>query len=59
MEQHSEVNTICETLRQIYLYTNDSFIRLKCREATAQAKAMSRRLRRYKDSASYTNRGFW
>lgn len=40
--------TICETLRSIYHSTADESIRLKCRTATAMAKAMTARLTEYK-----------
>ena len=59
MNEKSEINTICETLRQIYHLTEDAEIKLLCRTATSMAKAMSRRLRHYKDSASYADTRFW
>ena len=54
-----DVNTICSVLRDIYWLTNNEEIKLKCRVATSMAKSMSRRLRKYKDEASYSKPGFW
>lgn len=59
MEQESDICTICETLRQIYHKTNDKEIRRLCRVATSMAKSMSKRLRHYKDNASYSTPEFW
>lgn len=59
MEQKSAICTICETLRQIYHKTDDEEIRLLCRVATSMAKSMSKRLRHYKDNASYSTPEFW
>ena len=59
MEQKSEINTICNVLRQIYHKTDDKEIRLNCRIATSMAKSMSRRLRFYSDAASYSDERFW
>ena len=41
-------HTICETLREIYISTDDEEIKLKCRLATSMAKAMQNRLKKYK-----------
>ena len=41
-------HTICETLREIWQASDDEEIKLKCRLATAMAKAMQNRLKRYK-----------
>jgi glycosyltransferase involved in cell wall biosynthesis len=48
MDWISPLNTICETIRGIYSLTDNPEARLKCREATAMAKAMSRKLTQYK-----------
>lgn len=59
MNTTSGVNTICSVLRDIYWKTTDDEIKLNCRIATSMAKSMSRRLRRYKDEASYSKSKFW
>ena len=56
MKWVSHHNTICETIRRIYEKSTDPDVRLKCREATAMAKAMSRKLTEYKDG---WNNGFF
>lgn len=42
-------HTICETIREIYMATDDEDIKYKCRLATAMAKAMQDRLKKYKE----------
>ena len=37
--------TICQVLRDIYHYTDDSYIRMKCRIAVTMAKKMAGKLR--------------
>lgn len=59
MDTESDINTICEILRQIYHKTDDTEIKTKCRIATSMAKSMSRKLRQYKDEASYSDERFW
>ena len=59
MDQESAICTICETLRQIYHKTHNDEIKTLCRVATSMAKSMSKRLRHYKDSASYSTPEFW
>lgn len=59
MYEEGEYYTICRVLRDIYQRTNNDQIKLDCRVATAMAKAMSQRLRKYKDDASRTDKGFW
>ena len=59
MSRKAEVNTICSVLKDIYWKTNDKEIKLKCRIATSMAKSMSKRLRMYKDAASYSTNEFW
>jgi hypothetical protein len=41
-------HTICETLREIYISTEDEEIKYKCRLAMAMAKAMQNQLQKYK-----------
>lgn len=41
--------TICQTLRDIYMLTDNEEIRLKCRTAMAMAKKMQDKLKSYKD----------
>lgn len=41
--------TICETLREIFMKTNDEEIKLKCRLAMAMAKKMHEKLKWYKE----------
>lgn len=52
MAVQSARHTICEVLRQIYWKTTDLDIKKKCREATAMAKAMTRKLEEYKAGSS-------
>jgi len=44
MGHKSPNHSICQVLRDIYWKTEDPEIRLWCREATAMAKAITRRL---------------
>ena len=41
-------HTICETLREIYMASDDEDIKLKCRLAMAMAKKMHKKLKEYK-----------
>lgn len=58
-------NTICETLREIYWMANETEgqhreeMMLKCRIATAMAKAMSRKLEESKGHDWYVKEKFW
>jgi hypothetical protein len=56
MEWISPDNTICQALREIYHSTDNPKARLRCREATAMAKAMSAKLEEYQRNWSS---GFW
>jgi len=47
-ERYKGHHTICETLREIWASTDDEEIKYKCRLATAMAKAMQNRLKKYK-----------
>lgn len=47
-EKYAGHHTICETLREIFLITEDEEIKLKCRLATSMAKSMHRKLKAYK-----------
>lgn len=40
--------TICETLREIYMMSDNETIKLKCRLAVAMAKRMQEKLKEYK-----------
>jgi len=48
MDQENKINTICETLRQIYHLTDNEEIKLKCRVAMTMAKKMAFKLSAYK-----------
>lgn len=56
MQASNRINTICQTLRDIYHKTDDKEIKLKCRIAVAMAKAMENKLTEYKDGWHI---GFW
>ena len=47
-EGNNDTNSICQVLRQIYELSDDSMVKLKCRVATAMAKAMLEKLQEYK-----------
>ncbi len=47
MRWQSSQHTICQVLRDIYFKTKDEDIKLKCRLATAMAKAMDKKLKEY------------
>ena len=49
-ERYKNHHTICETLREIYLMTEDEEIRYKCRLAMAMAKKMQDKLKEYKNN---------
>lgn len=52
--------SICECLRDIYWSTDDPDIKLKCRVATAMAKAMDKKIRELTgDSGWYMKEEFW
>lgn len=50
MEWMSPNNSICQVLREIYFSTEDAGVKLKCREATAMAKSMTKKLTEYKEN---------
>lgn len=56
MNWASPQNTICETLREVYHRSTDPEAKLKCRIATAMAKAMTQKLTEYKRN---WQKGFW
>ena len=58
MGHKSPNNSICQVLRDIYWKTDDPDIRLWCREATAMAKAMSRRIAEIQGHG-FAMEGFW
>jgi hypothetical protein len=43
-------HSICETLREIYMATEDEGIKMKCRVAVAMAKKMHEKLKEYKQT---------
>jgi len=47
-ERYKGHHTICETLREIYIVTDNDDIKLKLRLAMSMAKAMQSRLKKYK-----------
>jgi len=47
-ERYHGHHTICQTLRDIYVETEDEEIKLKLRLAMAMAKAMNDKLKKYK-----------
>ena len=49
-ERYKNHYTICETLREIYLMTEDEEIRYKCRLAMTMAKKMQDKLKKYKNN---------
>lgn len=41
-------HTICETIREIFMMTDNEEIKLKCRLVMSMAKAMNEKLKEYK-----------
>lgn len=56
MRWTSPNNSICQVLREIYFTTDDPDTKLRCRLATAMAKAMTAKLKAYKQD---WEREFW
>lgn len=50
MQWVSPNHSICQVLREIYFTTEDPGIKMHCRVATAMAKAMTKKLKEYKDN---------
>lgn len=47
-ERYNGHHTICQTVREIYMMTQNEEIKLKCRLAMAMAKSMHNKLKEYK-----------
>jgi len=47
-ERYKSHHTICETLREIFISTDDEYVKDKARLAMSMAKSMQNKLKKYK-----------